>query len=101
MADSDTSLFMTLLIIFVLMGTLLPFVTTAFSQQANTYDVEGVQDAVGQGLTTNPVTVLDVVLSIFLIFFWTFAIPALVEVLFLLPMRILFWYLFVRLIRGV
>jgi len=99
---SDTSIFFGMLVFFIGLGVLMPFITAEFSDTVTEADSSGVEFEVSQQLNTNEVTVLGVMGSVITIFFWSFApIPIVVELLLLEPLRILFYWLFYRQIRGV
>lgn len=101
---SDTAILATIVIIFVTLGAILPFIHATFDQQETNFNVEDVEFESGQSLlfSEDQVTVLGVVASIFTMFFWTFgAIPIILEIIIFLPMRIIFVVLLYKLVRGV
>ena len=101
MANTDTWAFFALVLFFLTLGTLLPFISAAFSQDSITQDISGLPKSPGD-LTYNPVTFLDVFLSIMSVFFWTFGqVYWVIDILILLPLRILAVYLFIRMVRGI
>lgn len=99
---SDTVILMTIVIFFVVLGAVLPFVHASFDETATNLNTENIAFESGQSLGQNEVTILGVVLSIITMFFWTFGtIPAIIEVTIFLPIRIIFGVLLFKLIRGV
>jgi len=98
----DTSILITIVIIFVFLGALLPFVHAAFGQPETDLNVGNIPFQSGDEFTEDDITVTGVIGSIFLMFFWTFgAIPALLDLLVFVPLRIGFVYLLFRAIRGI
>ncbi len=99
---SDTIMLSTIVIIFVSLGAILPFVHASFDQSVTNVNAEGIEFESGQSSSTNTVTVLGVVVSITTMFFWTFgSIPAILDTIIFVPMRIMFLVLLFKLVRGV
>lgn len=99
---SDTVVLTTIVILFVVLGAVLPFVHAGFDQTETNLNTEGIEFASGQGFTTNQIGILDIVVSIFTMFFWTFgSIPIIIDVVFFVPLRIMFVVLLYKLVRGV
>ncbi len=99
---SDTIILSTIVIIFVALGAVLPFIHASFDQSVTNTDQELIEFKSGQGFSTNDVTVLGIVVSIFTMFFWTFGnINAVLDLVIFVPMRIIFVVLLFKLIRGV
>ncbi len=99
---SDTSLLLTIIIFFVSLGVILPFLHADFNQGGTTFDEEGIETASGQSFSTEDVTILGIVVSIFTMFFWTFGnIPVVIDVILFVPIRIIFAILLFKLVRGV
>lgn len=97
---SDTGILVGIVIIFVALGTILPFVHDAFDQQATDINAAGLEFEAGQqsGVTV----VLGVIVSITTMFFWTFGnIPFIIDAVIFIPIRIVFLVLLFKLIRGV
>jgi len=94
-AGNDITIIMTIVTIFVLVGTILPFVNSDFSQTSTgTYDVDGFERDIGQELDSEGIEDVDdvspvkVILSVLSMFFWTFgALPFWLDLIFLI-MRI-------------
>lgn len=103
MGDSDTGILLTILIIFVLLGALLPFLHEAFGQDQTNVNAGGVAFATGQNIDeASGVTILDVIFSIVTIFFWTFGnIPLLMDLILFVPLRIIFIVILYRNLRGI
>lgn len=98
MANTDTWAFFALVLFFLTLGTLLPFINAAFSQSVTTQDLNGLPTSDDE---LNTVSMLEVIVSIFTVFFWTFGqVYFLVDIIILLPLRILGVYLFARMVRG-
>ena len=103
MGDSDTAMLWTILIIFIGLGAVLPFINAAFNQNVTTQESELVKNSASGNLeaATQSVSILSVILSIFTIFFWTFGqIPAVLDLVIFIPMRIIFLVLLYRNLRG-
>ncbi len=102
-AQTDTILLWTIVSIFVLLGAILPFIHEDFGQPVTQLESGLVKDASAQNIeaSTSSVTVLGVIVSIFTIFFWTFGnIPAIIDLVVFVPMRIMFLVLLFRNLRG-
>lgn len=80
----------TLIILFIVVGGLLPFVQSAFEVDVVTQNLEGIEDDIGEGAgTTNVITLGRVLASVTKMFFWTFGdLPFWLDLFFLL-LRIL------------
>lgn len=99
---SDTVILTTIVIIFVGLGAVLPFIHAAFDQTETSTNQELVEFESGQGFSTNQVSVLGIVVSIFTMFFWTFGnINAVLDLVIFVPLRIIFMVLLFKLVRGV
>lgn len=99
---SDTVILSTIIVFFVALGAVIPFVHSSFNQAGDTFNTEGIEFASGQSTSTNSVTVLGVVVSITTMFFWTFGnIPAILDIIIFVPIRIIFLVLLFKLVRGV
>lgn len=99
---SDTDILTGIVIFFVTLGVLLPFIHEAFDETISNVNTEGVEFASGQGLSTDNVGLLDIAVSIFTMFFWTFgSIPIVIDLILFVPIRIIFAILLFKLIRGV
>ena len=98
MANTDTWAFFALVVFFLSLGTLLPFINAAFSQGVTEQDLNGLPDS---DESLNVVSMLEVLVSVFTVFFWTFGqVYFLIDLLLLMPLRILGIYLFARMVRG-
>ncbi len=99
---SDTNLLLTIIIFFVALGVLLPFIHAAFDQQVTDLNTQGVEFESGQGFSEDSVSILGIVTSIFTMFFWTFGnIPVVIDLVLFVPIRIIFIVLLFKLVRGV
>ncbi|KKN50125.1 hypothetical protein LCGC14_0636230 [marine sediment metagenome] len=99
---SDTDILLTIIIFFVALGVLLPFIHAAFDEQVTDLNTQGVEFASGQGFSEDSVSILGIVTSILTMFFWTFGnIPVIIDLLLFVPIRIIFMILLFKLIRGV
>ena len=98
MSNTDTWAFFGLVLFFLSLGTLLPFINAAFSQAVVNQDLNGLPQS---DEDLNVVSMLEVILSIVTVFFWTFGqVYFLIDLLILMPLRILGVYLFARMVRG-
>lgn len=100
---SDTAILLTIITVFVFLGAILPFINEAFGQDGTSLNTAGIEFATGQGFDDeNEVSIGKIAVSIFTMFFWTFgSIPALLDLLLFVPLRIIFVVLLFKLIRGV
>lgn len=101
---SDIVILSTIVIFFVVLGAIVPFIHAAFDEQQVNVNVDSIELRSGQGLlfSEEEVTVLGIVTSIFTMFFWTFGtIPAIIDFILFVPLRILFAVLLFKMIRGV
>ncbi len=100
---SDTQILLTIVIIFVFLGAIIPFINVAFTQENTQFNVDGIEFATGEGFQDeSSVSIGSIVTSIFTMFFWTFgSIPVLLDLLVFVPLRITFVVLLFKLIRGV
>ncbi len=99
---SDTIVIYTIIIAFVALGAILPFINEAFNQQDIDFNAQNVEFQGGQNLFSNTVTVLGVITSVVTMFFWTFgAIPAIIDLVVFTPIRIMFAILLYKLILRV
>ncbi len=99
---SDTVILSTIVLFFVVLGAVLPSIHSTFDQITSNLDTQGIEFASGQGFSESNVGVLDIVVSIFTMFFWTFgAIPLIIELIIFVPIRIIFMVLLFKLVRGV
>ena len=94
---SDTNLIMGIVLVFVLLGTALPFVNDAFNVTSVEFSAGGIEDDISGA----DVSATDVFFSIFAMFFWTFgSLPFWLDAIFIV-FRIMLAWLIVRVIRGV
>lgn len=98
---NDSILIWFILILFIAIGGLLPFVQDSFGVTTDTHKLNINPNDVNQ-LPTNPLSILTgkVLLSIASMFFWTFQIPWWLELVFFEPIRILLYILVYRLVRS-
>ena len=87
---SDTTIIYGMVFFFIFLGLVMPFIDQAFSREVTNYDLQGIEDTAGQNITSNPITIGEIILSIFLMFFWDFNTPLVIQLLILLPLRIVF-----------
>lgn len=104
MAD-DTYYFAGILIFFIFLGVILPYVHSEFDESGTVTNpehlVDDVQDVEIDSIAS-VVSLGDVAISILSMFFWTFgALPLLLDLLVFVPMRLILIWLAVRLARGV
>ena len=101
MANTDTWAFFALIVFFLSLGLLLPFVQDAFGEDTLNQDLQNIvlnEDDVGY----DPIGMFDVLLSVITIFFWSFGqVYWVVDLLILFPLRILAFYLLLRMVRGI
>ena len=99
---SDMDILATIVIFFITLGTVMPFIHASFDETETNVNTKGVEFAAGQDLAASNVSILGVVLSIFTMFFWTFGnIPVILDLILFVPLRIIFIVLLYKLIRGV
>ena len=84
---NDMTILGGIVIIFVFIGFVTPFINEEFSGTAAEYNVD---DVTGDLDTPNAVNAFTILISIFKIFFWTFgSIPTWLDVILFTPMRII------------
>lgn len=99
---SDTIILSSIVILFVTLGVILPFIHAAFDQPVTNLNSEGIEFASGQSFSQSEVTVLGIIVSIFTMFFWTFGnMPVILDTILFVPLRIIFVVLLFKLVRGV
>lgn len=94
---SDTYIFSGILLVFVLLGTLLPFIHDEFegSSGISDSDIEDVTRDFGD--EDEDLSFTDVIASIFSMFFWTFgSVWWVLDLLVLTPMRVVLVVMLVR-----
>lgn len=97
---SDTVILSTIIILFVSLGAILPFVHEAFDQDTADFDGKNIEFESGQSSDIS--IILEVLTSIITMFFWTFGnIPAILDLIIFVPLRIIFLILLFKLARGV
>ena len=88
---SDVTIASGIIITFIVLGTVLPYIHQAFGSSAyNTVNVAGVKTEAGTGTgSIAAITLGTVLFSVLKMFFWTFGlVSAWVELVILMPMRI-------------
>lgn len=102
MVESDVGIMLGIITAFFVLGFGLPFIHDAFGETASTLDTGGINFQAGQGFSTDSTSVLEIIVSVTTIFFFTFgAVPLWLDAIILLPIRIIFFVLLYRQIRGV
>ena len=102
--QANDGIIITLLCVFFLTtGLIVSAINEEFRGSSDSQNVEGIQDDINEELNKNSVTdIFKVVLTVVSMSFWTFgSLPFLVEIIFFLPVRILFWYTVAKNLRGV
>ena len=101
MADStDSMLLIVIMIFFILLGAILPFIDSAFNQDVTTHDASDISPPRDEE-DFSSVNAIEVLLSIITVFFWSFSVPFYVNLFIIEPFRILGYYLVVRFVRGI
>jgi hypothetical protein len=86
----------TIISVFILLGFFLPFVSSAFEQQVPENSISKIEADVGQ----DDLSTLEIIGSIFKMFFWTFGdLPAWLDTIFLIP-RLMLAVIIFQIIRG-
>ena len=116
---NDTSIIAGLILFFIGMGVLLPYINQAYSDTATSFDPD-IYDGIDSELTLpescanstgffddvacqaqQGTSVIGILISILSIFFWTFgAIPLFLDLLLFVPLRIILYFLVYRAIRS-
>ncbi len=100
MGNTDTWAFFGVMMFFLALGVLLPFINAAFDQPATTQNLNGLPTS-SDDLETDTVGILEVLVSVATIIFWSFGqVNLFIDLLILTPLRILAIYLFARMVRG-
>jgi hypothetical protein len=88
-------------IIFLAIGFLMPIITQSLNTSYDGSDYSQMTDTTKNGITANPLTWLDFLLSILGVFFFSFgSIPLFIEIIILFPLRIVFYMALIDKIRG-
>jgi len=102
MADTDSVIMYMIVLVFVTLGFIMPFINSSFGVSEANINTEGLVLEAGDETGGAEVSALKVVLSIFTMFFWSFGtLPAIVDTVIFVPLRILLAILIYRNIRGV
>lgn len=102
MTQTDTGIMLGILFAFFLLGFSLPFIHDAFGEAQTNVNAGGILFQSGQGFSQNETSILEVIVSIFTIFFFTFgAVPIAIDIVILFPIRIILVWLLFRQIRGI
>ena len=106
---SDVYLMLTIVTLFVVVGAFLPFVENEFLGYSTTTDTSGITNTIGNNINADNSTNysglniaskgVNIIASIFTMFFWSFNMPTWLNTIFLIP-RIMLGFLFVRWLRG-
>ena len=98
---SDTTIFWGLVMFFILTGLISNFINSEFSDTSTDYNMDEYGREIAEE-TTASMTLGTSILSILKMATWSFGdLPLLVELLIFMPIRILFYYIGARLLRGV
>lgn len=101
MAETDSWAFFGLIVFFLALGLLLPFINAAFGQDVTEQDFSGLPNSDDE-LNDSSVSMIQLIISVFTVFFWTFGqVHFIIDILLLTPLRIFAVYLFVRMVRGI
>jgi len=97
---TETYMMYTIVTIFVIVGAFIPFVNDAAGVDVTNTDTQQIVTDVGEDTGFSLVDdVFRVVLSIFTIFFWSFEVPASVNIIIFTPLRITLGYLIYLAVR--
>ncbi len=99
--STDTVAFITITIVFILLGAALPFISNSYGLDVGTTNVEGFKDELGQA-ADNPLDTFGSVLdSVLKMFFWTFgSLPFWIDAFFTI-FRVILFVILVKWVRGV
>lgn len=86
MANTDAESIFIIVLFFLIIGFVAPFFAMQFGSTVATYDIEGVG-------TASAVGVLNAVTSVL---FWTFGIPAWINLTLFLALRVMMWVMILR-----
>ncbi len=99
---SDIVVLSSIVIFFVVLGAVVPFIHADFGQTTTDLNTKGLEGKSGQGVSESTVSAISVTLSIFTMFFWTFGnIPVIIDLVLFVPLRVILAILSFKLIRGV
>lgn len=94
MSKSDALAFWTVFLFVFFINIITPIVAEGLEQSVIGHDYDDV-DA-----TSPPSLTFTVLVSILLVPFWTLEMPVLMNLFIMIPVRVLAWYLLLRMIRG-
>lgn len=99
---TDTTLLATIIIVFVAIGSFLPYIKEEFNETPVNVSVDDLRADVGEVAESESVlSGFNIFVSVVKMFFWTFGdLPIFLDLIFLVFRIILVW-LVVRIIRGV
>lgn len=98
MVESNNMILYTFITIFIVIGVVLPFLQKDLGTEITNNDVEGFTG----DLIQQDVGVVDVIISVLKMFFWSFGdIPLLLELFIFVPMRIVTYIILYDKIRGI
>lgn len=100
---TDSTIFAFLVAFFLILGAVLPYIQDEFGQDQITNNAENIRNELaGETDNLSDTNFLDVIFSIVSMFFFTFgSVPFVIDFFLLLPLRIIMYWLLVRLVRGV
>lgn len=102
MGESDTAIMWTIVIIFLILGFVTPFIHSAFAEVSPNIDTQGFATGLATAVTTDGVNIVELVVSMVAIFFFSFGlIPLWLDLTVLLSMRFMLVYLIFRGVRGI
>ncbi len=95
---NDITIIGGIIFIFIIIGAVLPFINEEFGEPESLVNVNVVTDTIGAQEDTlgDLATGFTVLKSIFLMFFWSFQVPLIIELVIFMPLRILLLLILVR-----
>lgn len=92
---TDIGILTTIFFVFIGLGVTLPFINATFENASTEFNTEGLESATGQD-----VTILGIIGTVASMFFWTFgALHPIIDAFFIV-LRIIFYVILFKVIRG-
>jgi len=97
MASTDAMAFWTVFLILFFIGISLPPIMIGLGESYTEQNTDNLEVDEAPGFTS---FIAPSLINILAVPFWTFGIPSWMNLVMLTPLRVLAWYLFLRMIRG-
>ncbi len=88
---NDITIIGGIIFIFIIIGAVLPFINSEFGEPEDLVNPQVIADTIGAEEDTigSVLSGFTVIKSVFLMFFWSFQVPLIIELVIFMPLRIL------------